>query len=109
MIEGSSSNSSCRDLEHRPASGHHPESRLNRRVPDNHQHADAEYGNYRGGLIDVVTKSGGNHAQFFGNGSVDGNVNSPTFGLVLHVASPRIVQLGAKFTFLTIKYHSYGT
>jgi hypothetical protein len=40
-----------------------------------------------------------NHAQFFGNGSVDGNVNSPTFGRVLHAASPRIVQLGAKFNF----------
>jgi hypothetical protein len=40
-----------------------------------------------------------NHAQFFGNGSVDGNVNSPTFGHVLKAASPRIVQLGAKFTF----------
>jgi hypothetical protein len=40
-----------------------------------------------------------NHAQFFGNGSVDGNINSPTFGRVLHAAPPRIVQLGAKFTF----------
>jgi hypothetical protein len=51
--------------------------------------ADAEYGNYSGGLIDVVTKSGGNHAQFFGNGSVDGNVNSPaldTFSTLLHDA-----------------------
>ena len=40
-----------------------------------------------------------NHAQFFGNGSVDGNVNSPTFGQVLKAASPRVVQLGAKLTF----------
>ena len=40
-----------------------------------------------------------NHAQFSGQGSVDGNVSSPTFGKVLKAASPRIVQLGAKFTF----------
>ena len=40
-----------------------------------------------------------NHAQFFGNGAVDGNVNSPTFGKVLRASSPRVVQLGAKFTF----------
>ena len=40
-----------------------------------------------------------NHAQFNGQGSVDGNVNSPTFGKVLKASSPRIVQLGAKFTF----------
>ena len=40
-----------------------------------------------------------NHAQFFGNGSVDGNVNNPTFGKVLHAAAPRIVQVGVKFSF----------
>jgi hypothetical protein len=40
-----------------------------------------------------------NHAQFFGNGSVDGNVNSPTFGKILKAASPRVVQLGLKFSF----------
>lgn len=40
-----------------------------------------------------------NHAQFFGNGAVEGDVNSPNFGNVHHAASPRIVQLGAKFSF----------
>jgi hypothetical protein len=40
-----------------------------------------------------------NHAQFYGQGAVDGNVDSPTFGRVLHAASPRVVQLGAKFSF----------
>jgi hypothetical protein len=61
--------------------------------------ADAEYGNYSGGLIDVVTKSSGNHAQFFSNGSVDGNVSSPTldtFSTLLHDA---LFNWGARFTF----------
>jgi hypothetical protein len=40
-----------------------------------------------------------NHAQFFGNGSVDGNINSSTFGHVAHAASPRISQVAARFTF----------
>ena len=40
-----------------------------------------------------------NHTQFFGPQSVDGNINSPTFGRVLEANSPRIVQLGAKFIF----------
>jgi hypothetical protein len=40
-----------------------------------------------------------NHAQFFGAGSVDGNINSATFGYVTHAAPPRVSQVAAKFTF----------
>jgi hypothetical protein len=40
-----------------------------------------------------------NHAQFDGNGSVDGNIDSPTFGRVVSAASPRIVQIALKFRF----------
>jgi hypothetical protein len=40
-----------------------------------------------------------NHAQFFGPQSVDGNIDSATFGQVVSAAPPRLVQLGAKFFF----------
>ena len=41
-----------------------------------------------------------NHAQFYGPGSVDGEVNNdPHFGQIISAASPRLVQLAAKFTF----------
>jgi hypothetical protein len=40
-----------------------------------------------------------NHAQFFGPQAVDGNISSGTFGQVVNAAAPRLVQLGAKFTF----------
>jgi len=40
-----------------------------------------------------------NHAQFYGPASVDGEVNDPHFGEVVSAASPRLVQLAAKFTF----------
>jgi hypothetical protein len=40
-----------------------------------------------------------NHAQFYPNDSVDGNINSPTFGHVLKAAPPRIGQVGLKLTF----------
>ena len=40
-----------------------------------------------------------NHAQFYPNGSVDGNINDPTFGYVLHAADPRVGQVAAKFSF----------
>ena len=40
-----------------------------------------------------------NHAQFYPNGSVDGNINSPTFGHVLKAAPPRIGQVALKFNF----------
>lgn len=40
-----------------------------------------------------------NHAQFFGPQAVDGNISSATFGQVVSAAPPRLVQLGAKFTF----------
>ncbi|MGD0415672.1 MAG: carboxypeptidase regulatory-like domain-containing protein [Terriglobales bacterium] len=40
-----------------------------------------------------------NHAQFFGPQSVDGNIGSSTFGQVVNAASPRLVQLAAKFFF----------
>jgi len=37
-----------------------------------------------------------NHAQFYPDGSVDGNVDSATFGHVLKAAPPRIGQLAMK-------------
>jgi hypothetical protein len=40
-----------------------------------------------------------NHAQFYPNGSVDGNISSPTFGHVLKAAPPRIGQVALKLTF----------
>jgi hypothetical protein len=40
-----------------------------------------------------------NHAQFYGGGSVDGEVNDPHFGEVVSAAAPRLIQLAAKFTF----------
>jgi Carboxypeptidase regulatory-like domain len=40
-----------------------------------------------------------NHAQFYPNGSVDGNIGDATFGQVLHAADPRIGQIAAKFSF----------
>ena len=40
-----------------------------------------------------------NHAQFYGAGSVDGNIQSPTFGNIVAAAAPRQVQLAAKFSF----------
>src|ERR1700682_2450326 len=40
-----------------------------------------------------------NHAQFYPNGSVDGNINSSTFGHVLKAAPPRISQVALKFQF----------
>jgi hypothetical protein len=40
-----------------------------------------------------------NHAQFYPDGSVDGNVDSSTFGHVLKAAPPRIGQLAMKLFF----------
>jgi Carboxypeptidase regulatory-like domain/TonB dependent receptor len=40
-----------------------------------------------------------NHTQFFGPSSVDGNIGSSTFGQAISSASPRILQLAAKFYF----------
>jgi hypothetical protein len=40
-----------------------------------------------------------NHAQFYPNGSVDGDINDQTFGDVLKAASPRIGQVALKFKF----------
>jgi hypothetical protein len=40
-----------------------------------------------------------NHAQFFGPQAVDGNISSETFGQVVNAMAPRLVQMGAKFTF----------
>jgi hypothetical protein len=40
-----------------------------------------------------------NHPQFYGAGAVDGNVASPTFGHIVGAASPRLVQIAAKFAF----------
>ncbi len=40
-----------------------------------------------------------NHPQFFGPATVDGSINSSTFGRVINADPPRLVQLGAKFFF----------
>jgi hypothetical protein len=40
-----------------------------------------------------------NHAQFFGPQAVDGNIGSSTFGQVVSATAPRLIQVGAKFTF----------
>jgi hypothetical protein len=40
-----------------------------------------------------------NHAQFYPNGSVDGDINDATFGHVLKSADPRIGQVALKFNF----------
>ena len=40
-----------------------------------------------------------NHAQFFGANSVDGNINSPTFGYVVAATSPRLMQAALRFRF----------
>jgi len=40
-----------------------------------------------------------NQANFFGAGTVDGNIASPTFGEIVQADAPRLVQLGVKFTF----------
>jgi len=40
-----------------------------------------------------------NHAQFFGPNTVDGNLESSTFGQVVSAGAPRLVQLAVKFSF----------
>jgi hypothetical protein len=41
-----------------------------------------------------------NHTQFFGPTAVNGDVdNQPLFGRVVNAASPRLIQLAAKFQF----------
>jgi len=40
-----------------------------------------------------------NHAQFYGPASVDGNINSSSFGRVVSAASPRLMQAAIKFHF----------
>ncbi len=40
-----------------------------------------------------------NHAQFYGPAAVDGQRDDPAFGEIENSASPRLVQLGAKFAF----------
>jgi hypothetical protein len=40
-----------------------------------------------------------NHAQFYGPASVDGNINSSTFGQVVSAAPPRLMQAGVKLEF----------
>ena len=42
-----------------------------------------------------------NTAQFYGAGSVDGNVSSSTFGQIVRAAPPRLVQLAAQVLFRT--------
>jgi len=40
-----------------------------------------------------------NHTQFFGSQTVDGNINTATFGQVVSADPPRLIQLAAKFFF----------
>jgi hypothetical protein len=40
-----------------------------------------------------------NHAQFYGPASVNGNINSSTFGQVVSAAAPRLMQASIKFNF----------
>jgi hypothetical protein len=40
-----------------------------------------------------------NHAQFFGPASVNGNINSSSFGEVVGAAAPRLMQAAVKFIF----------
>jgi hypothetical protein len=40
-----------------------------------------------------------NHAQFYGPASVNGNINSSSFGQVVTAAPPRLMQAAAKFIF----------
>jgi hypothetical protein len=40
-----------------------------------------------------------NHAQFYGPAAVDGQVEDPNFGQIVSAASPRLVQVVAKFNF----------
>ena len=40
-----------------------------------------------------------NHSQFHGPAAVNGNISSTNFGQVVSAASPRLVQLAAKFLF----------
>jgi hypothetical protein len=40
-----------------------------------------------------------NHAQFYGAAAVNGNITSGSFGQVVSAASPRLIQMAAKFSF----------
>ena len=40
-----------------------------------------------------------NHAQFYGAGAVDGEINDPNFGRVVSAAAPRLIQAAVKFHF----------
>jgi len=40
-----------------------------------------------------------NHAQFYGASAVDGEINDPSFGRIVSAASPRLIQVAAKFHF----------
>jgi len=39
------------------------------------------------------------HAQFFGPGSVDGNISDPNFGHIVSAGPPRLVQVALKLFF----------
>jgi len=40
-----------------------------------------------------------NHAQFYGPGAVDGNIDDPNFGRIVSAAAPRLIQVAAKVHF----------
>jgi hypothetical protein len=40
-----------------------------------------------------------NTAQFYGPATVDGTIQSPTFGQIIGAAPPRLMQIGVKYRF----------
>lgn len=42
-----------------------------------------------------------NHAQFYGPAAVDGQIEDPNFGNIEGAASPRLMQLALKYSFLS--------
>ena len=60
---------------------------------------DFQFGESRSLEIRAEAFNAFNHAQFYGPASVDGQVEDPNFGHIVSAASPRLVQLVAKFAF----------
>jgi hypothetical protein len=57
------------------------------------------FGNGQAVQLRLETFNVFNTAQFYGAGSVDGNVSSSTFGQIVRAAPPRLVQLALKYSF----------
>jgi hypothetical protein len=56
--------------------------------------AEGQWRQHTAGLFNTI-----NHTQFYGSGSVDGNVDDATFGKVLKAAPPRVSQAALKSLF----------